>query len=85
MFKRNCFYFFKQNKHDQAYTYFSEAIELNIEKNFELGIIDNYLGMALVNAAMNQKLEGKINLKLAYDISKKLNAYSKILKIEETN
>jgi len=41
--------------------------------------------MALVNAAMNQKLEGKINLKLAYDISKKLNAYSKILKIEETN
>ena len=69
---------------DSALLYYNRAKELNLEKNYEFGLIDNYIGLAMVYVQKNMVLKGEKALSNAMHLSEKLAIPNKILETHES-
>jgi signal transduction histidine kinase len=75
----NIFYFQKEYK--KAFDYYQNSVNLNKKRNHEFGLIDDYLGMALVYAQQDKRVEGENCLQKSLEIANRLSLNAKILKV----
>ncbi|MRT93582.1 tetratricopeptide repeat protein [Ancylomarina sp. 16SWW S1-10-2] len=75
----NIFYFEKEYK--KAFDYYQKSTDLNKTRNHEYGLIDDYIGMALVYAQQDRREEGETYLQKSLEIANRLSLNAKILKV----
>ncbi len=75
---------YMRNKFDEAFENYTKAVELNKSESHYYGLIDDYIGLALVYAKQNKIIDGEIALNNALDISTNLGLHSRTLDIYET-
>ncbi|WP_372751441.1 ATP-binding protein [Labilibaculum sp.] len=75
----NIFYF--QKEYEKAFAYYQNSLKLNEERNHEYGLINDYIGMALVYAQNKKRAEGEVLLQKALEIANRLSLNSKILNV----
>ena len=56
-----------------------QAIDLHMQKNHSFGLVEDYLGIAMVYATLDMKEEGKEALNKALEISTNLQMHPKVL------
>ncbi len=76
--------FYLKKQYDKAFESFSEALEINRNNHHFYGLIDNYIGLALVYAQQNKEKEGEEVLSNALEISFELGLQSRILETYKT-
>lgn len=75
----NIFYF--QKEYEKAFEYYQNSVDLNKKRNHEFGLIDDFVGMALVSAQQKKRLEGEVYLQKSLEIANRLSLNTKILKV----
>lgn len=73
--------YYLKNELDEAYDHYIRAIELNDDRKYLYGQIDNYVGLALVYAKQNKRVEGENVLFKALQISNLIGMPSNVLKV----
>jgi signal transduction histidine kinase len=72
--------YYAQHKYEKAFHHYKRALDWNEKRQHKYGIIDNYIGLALVNAHMNERNEGEYLLSEALNLALKLGFSSQAIK-----
>lgn len=75
--------YYYRNKYDKAFEYYDKALRLNKNRNYKYGQIDNYIGLALVYAQKNNKVDGEAALFKAQELAQALGLNVKILEVQQ--
>ncbi|PKQ62001.1 hypothetical protein BZG02_13760 [Labilibaculum filiforme] len=73
--------FILKKEYSKAYKYYQKALQLNQERNFDFGLVDDYIGIALIYAHENKRAEAEFNLQKALSIANRLGLNTKILEV----
>lgn len=76
--------YYSRGNYDKAFEFYKRALAFNKERKYYYGIIDNYIGIALVYANKGERKIGEESLHKALSLSKSLNLNTKILKSYES-
>ncbi|WP_282126626.1 tetratricopeptide repeat-containing sensor histidine kinase [Marinifilum flexuosum] len=71
--------YYQRGQFDKAFEYYQNALDLNLKQDHDFGVVDNYIGMALVYAQKKKRVEGEKSLELAMKIALKLGINAKII------
>ncbi len=71
--------FYLKGEYDKAFEYYQNALVLNIERRHNFGLVDDYIGMALIYAHKNEEAKAEVALHLALNIANDLGLNTKIL------
>ncbi len=69
--------------YEEALKYYNRSVTLDITKKRRTALIEDYFGLALVNAQMGNRMAGELDLKKAHEEVDKMNLPSIILKLYE--
>lgn len=76
--------YYLREQYDKAFDFYKKAFDLNKKREYYYGIIDNYIGIAMVYAHKGERKLGEESLNKALKFSKSLNLNVKILKTYES-
>ncbi len=71
--------FYLKQEYDDAFDYYQRALKLNQERGHDFGIVDDYIGLALVYAHKNERTKAEESLHTALIAANRLGLNTKIL------
>ncbi len=75
--------YYQRKEYNKAREYYTNAIELNRKHNHDFGLVDNYTGIALVNAQKGKQKEGEEYLQLAMNTALELGVTKQIIEVSK--
>lgn len=75
--------YYHRKDYDKAFEYYNKALVLNQDRKYKYGQIDNYIGLALVYAQKDKKVEGELTLLKARELAESLNLNVKFLEVQQ--
>ncbi|WP_171595210.1 tetratricopeptide repeat-containing sensor histidine kinase [Marinifilum caeruleilacunae] len=76
--------FLIQGEYEKSLDYYTKALHLNRKQNHEFGLVDNYIGIALVNAYKRNREEGEKYLTYAMNTALKLGVNRQMIEVSKS-